>query len=278
MTNPSVFHTPEAREAVFQYYDTLLARAALPFEKFRVDTRCGETFALALGAPDAPPLVLLHGSSMNSAMWARDMASYSARFRVYALDLPGEPGRSAEVQLPFDTPDYVDWLSDALDALSVGSAVLMGISLGAWLCLKFALYHPERVTKLVLLCPAGVGGQNHAFKDIAMSLLSQGEAGVDALFVKINGDAPIPEIMLNYQKLIAVGFRTRQETVPLFTDAELQSLAMPSALFFGGKDIMLDAVEAVARFRRLAPGAVVTLLPERGHSLTGLTEDVLAFL
>jgi len=38
---------------------------------------------------------------------------------VYAPDLPGEPGRSNEEQLPFDTMDYVFWLQDVLAVLKI---------------------------------------------------------------------------------------------------------------------------------------------------------------
>lgn len=85
------------------------------------------------------------------------------------------------------------------------------------------------------MCPAGIGSQNHEFKEIALSLLQKGEKGLDELFLKINGDLPIPEIVMNYQRLIAVSFHPRQENVPIFSDEELKRLTMPSILFVGDK-------------------------------------------
>lgn len=278
MNTQSIFTSPEGKQAILGYYDMLLNKMTVPYQRLSISTRFGDTFVLACGDESAPPLILLHGSSMNAAMWIRDMERYSQTHRVYAADLPGEPGRSAEAPLPFDTADYADWLCDVMDGLNIQRAALCGISLGAWLSILFAVKYPQRVDRLILLCPAGVGPQNHAFKDVALSLLSQGEAGVDALFMKINGDAPIPEIMLTYQKLIAAHFNSRKEVIPLFTDAELASLTMPCTLFFGEKDIMLLAAEATERFARLVPGAAVFLLPEKGHSLTGLADTIVASL
>jgi hypothetical protein len=50
-----------------------------------VPTREGETFIIACGDENAPPLMLLHGSAANSAMWMRDVAAWAAYFRVYAI-------------------------------------------------------------------------------------------------------------------------------------------------------------------------------------------------
>lgn len=274
----NAFKSLEGKKAVVEYYNMLLAHSGISHERITVNTRHGETFVLAAGDVTNPPVILLHGSSMNSVMWIKDMDKLSQQYRVYAPDMPGEPGQSDEEQLPFDSMDYVDWLADVLAALKVDHVMLVGISLGAWLAAKYAIAYPQQVHKLVLLCPAGIGGQNHAFKDIAMSLLIKGEAGVDELFQRINGNQPIPEIMLNYQKLIAAVFNSRQEVVPLFADKALARLAMPSMLIVGEKDIMLNSLETAKRYARLAPNATVVVRPDAGHSLVGLADEILEFI
>lgn len=272
------FKSPDGKATVLNYYNMLLEYLTVPYEKLTVQTRFGDTFILAAGDPAKPPIVLLHGSSMNSAMWVGDINKLSAYFRVYAPDMPGEPGQSDENQLPFETDEYADWVLDVLSALSTDRTALAGASLGAWLAAKFSIRHPDRVSKLILLCPAGIGSQNHEFKDIAFSLLQKGEAGIDELFRKINGDNPIPEIVLNYQKLIAVFFNLRQEIVPAFSDEELRRLTMPSIVFVGDKDIMLKSEETAERFSRLVPHGRIVRLPDSGHALSGLTDYFLDFL
>ena len=46
-----------------------------------------------------------------------------------------------------------------MDLLGVGSAALLGLSLGGWTATDFASRHPERVERPALLCPAGIGRQ-----------------------------------------------------------------------------------------------------------------------
>lgn len=272
------FKSPEGKQAVTDYYHLLLKEIDVPYEELNISTRYGETFLLAAGDPTNPPLILLHGSSMNSAMWIKDMEKMSEHYRVYAPDLPGEPGRSSEEQLPFDRMDDVDWLRDVLAVLQIDQVSLVGLSLGGWLAAKFSIHHSQQVNKLVLLCPAGIGGQNHEFKDIAMSLLMKGEAGVDELFRMINGEKDMPDIMLNYQKLIGAVFNTRQEQIPLFSDEELSRLTMPSLLIVGEKDIMLNSLESAKRYKAYVPKGKVEVLPEAGHSLVGLAEEITDFL
>lgn len=277
MNTPSVYLSAEGKAEVLRYYDMLMGHMTIPYETRMIPTRYGETSAIIAGDESAPPIVLLHGSSINATMWISDMQKLAGQYRVYALDLPGEPGKSAEVQLPFDTEDYATWLADTFAALDIERAVVMGASLGAWLSIKFAIAHPEKVRALVLLCPAGVGPQNHAFKDVALSLLAKGPAGIDELMTVING-GPIPEIMLTYQKMIAAVFNSRKEIIPMFTDDMLRGLTMPTILFMGERDIMLDAAQTTRRYREVVPTAEVVLMPKRGHSLTGLTEEIIAFL
>jgi len=274
----NAFKSAEGKKAVIKYYSSLLEKAEIPLEEMSIHTSYGNAFVIAAGNKENPPLILLHGSSMNSAMWLKDIEHYSAQYRVYAPDLPGEPGRSSDEQLPFDTMDYVDWLCDVIDMLSITEVSLVGISLGAWLSAKFAIHYPGKVNKLVLLCPAGIGGQNHAFKDIAMSLLPKGDEGVAELFRLINGGVPVREAVLNYQKFLVTVFNTRQEPIPLFADEELCALTMPCLLIVGEKDIMIDSLETVSRVKKLVSKASIMLIPDAGHILIGYAKKISHFL
>lgn len=278
MRNTFAFKTTEGMDAVYKAYDAFLGNMRIPHEEINIDTRFGKAFVIAAGKKDAPVLVLLHGSGINSVMWIRDMESYSEHYRVYAVDLQGEPGKSNEKQLPFEGSDFDNWLYDVFVGLSIEKAGIVGISLGAWLALKFAIAHPQMVDKLILLCPAGVGPQKTSFAYVSLFYMLLGEKGVDHLYCKVNGGKPIPKIMLDYQKLIGRNFNFRREQVPLFSNAELSQLTMPSILFVGRKDVMFHSLKTAQRYKSLVPNAKVTVLQEAGHTLIGLVDDILSFL
>lgn len=272
------FKSQEGKKAVLEFYDSLLEHWTLPNEKLYVNTRYGNTFIIASGEKEAPPLILLHGSAMNSIMWTGDAREYSRNYRVYAVDMPGEPGRSDEKQLPFSGPDYADWLNDVFNALSIEKASLIGISLGAWMSIKFSVCYPEKVEKLVLLCPAGVGAQKTSFLFKAMAHMILGEKAIEKLYKEVNGNQPIPEVMLKYQKLIGENFNFRRDGIPLFSDSELKRLTMPTVLFVGEKDIIFHSLKTAERLRNLVPHANINVLPDAGHTLINLVDEISAYL
>lgn len=155
MTN-AMYKSAEGERAVMAFYNRVLEHWPVTSEHLHLPTRLGNTFVIASGDPAAPPLVLLHGASSNALTWAGDAAAFSRHFRVYAVDIPGEAGRSARNRPSWDGEAYVEWLEDLLDALGAPRAALVGLSLGGWMAMRFAFRHPERVSKLVALAPGGV--------------------------------------------------------------------------------------------------------------------------
>jgi pimeloyl-ACP methyl ester carboxylesterase len=107
--------------------------------------------------------VLLHGSGSNSAEWTGRIAELAGRFRVYAIDIIGEPGLSAPARPPLGSDRYARWLDSVLDAMGLGRVPIMAISLGGWLALDYATRRPDRVERLALSCPSGIGRQRKGF-------------------------------------------------------------------------------------------------------------------
>lgn len=82
-----IYRTPTGGEAVRERYAAFLDRWPVPSEHRRVATSQGETFVVAFGPEGAPVVLLLHGSSANSASWMGDAPILAERLRVYAVDM-----------------------------------------------------------------------------------------------------------------------------------------------------------------------------------------------
>ncbi|HTZ93711.1 MAG TPA: alpha/beta hydrolase [Streptosporangiaceae bacterium] len=100
-----------------------------------------------------PPLFLLHEGVGDARMWDPLWDELRASFRAIRYDVRGF-GRSPQ---PTENFTLLGDAETVLDQLGVGSAHVIGCSMGGLTALELALAQPGRVRSLVLLCP-GIGG------------------------------------------------------------------------------------------------------------------------
>lgn len=278
----SVFKTPAGRRAIHDRYETLLRQWPVESRQLRLPTRHGETFVIACGREDAPALVLLHGTAANSTSWIIDVPLWSRYFRVFCIDIIGDAGFSAEVRPPYESDAHQDWLDDVMRGLSLSSVSLVGMSLGGWVALDYATRRPERVDKLVLFSPGGVG-RNRNILLWAIPLLLLGSWGRRKMLERIGGrpgplPSPTEKALLDLMATIFTHFRPRTATLPQSSDKALQRLNMPVLAILGGKDVFIDSPQTKRRLERNVPDLTMRYLPEAHHFIPGQTEAVLQFL
>lgn len=275
----TIYKSEAGRRELLDHYRQVLEAWPVPAEHVRVPTREGETFVLVSGPPDAPPLVLLHGSGANASMWREDIATWSRHFRTYAVDLVGEPGLSAPSRPALDSDAVSLWLDDVLEGLGVTDAAFVAASLGGWMALDYAIRRPERVTRLALMCPGGVGRQKVGW--IVRALLTRPfrRGGLRESAMTVAGlDEERDRSALDAVVLTFTHFNPRREKLPVFSDDALRGLAMPVLVIVGGRDVMLDSRQTVRRAHECIARSTVTLLPEVGHAIFGQAEPIAEFL
>jgi pimeloyl-ACP methyl ester carboxylesterase len=278
MTTPSVFKSPEGERLIMALYDKALAQWPVPHQTLTLPTRHGDTFVIASGDESAPPLVVLHGAGTSSAIWGADMADYCRCYRVYAVDLPGEAGKSSPNRPPWDTPAFAEWLADVFDALKIEQAALIGVSQGSWTAIKFAVANPARVSKLVLMCPGGVVPDQMGFFVKLMFWAMLGRRGLDRVARLMYGHQPYPPEAVEVMDLMMRHFKSRVGKLPIFTDEELRRLTMPTLLIGGDEDGMRDVDKIAARLGSLLPRLKVIVVPGAGHALLNTSAKIVPFL
>ncbi len=97
-----------------------------------------------------PPIVCVHGLTANHTCWASLAGLLSPRYRVIAYDLRGR-GDSDKPETGYSLEHHARDLVALLDHYAIDRAVIMGHSLGAAIGLSFAVRHPERVRRLILV-------------------------------------------------------------------------------------------------------------------------------
>lgn len=106
------------------------------------------------------PVVFLHAGVGDSRMWEPQAAGLGKHFDVITPDMRGY----GESELPATSWSPTEDVLALMDALRIREAPhLVGCSIGGGVAIDFALEHPDRVSKLVLV-GAGVSGQPHDHK------------------------------------------------------------------------------------------------------------------
>ena len=137
------------------------------------------------------------------------------------------PGLSAPSRPPpLKSEAHALWLDDVMRALSLDHASIVGVSMGGWLALDYATRRPERVTSLVVICPAGVGRQKMGIASMIFILRMCGSWGARKARKMILGREPagLPpavQAFVNFVSLIHLHFRMRMVKIPVFSNEAL---------------------------------------------------------
>lgn len=237
---------------------------------------------------DAPAVVLLHGGGPGASglsNYSRNTEALSRHFRVLVPDMPGY-GRSSKHVDHTDPFGYLaDTIRAVLDELGIGTAHLVGNSYGGAAALRLTLDTPQRVGKLVLMGPGGIGTTRGLPTDGLKSLLSYyGDDGPSreklATFIRtylVYDGAAVPDelIDLRYQASIdpevvanpplrrPSGLRTLWR-MDLTRDKRLRRLATPTLVLWG-RDDKVNRPAGGPMLLNLMPNAELVMTSHTGH-------------
>ena len=235
-----------------------------------------------LGPREGPAIVLVHGFSASTHAWDAWAKALSSDYRVVVLDLPGHG-------LTRTPPGYAAG-RDGFDAVVDGVTVKLGLtrftlggnSMGGGVAWAYALNHPDKVQRLVLVDAAGwpmskAGGASifailrnplgrKLLRNIdARPLVAQGlrAAYLDPRLVT-------PALIDRYVDLarapghrdILLGLQTGPRR--LASASELSRIHVPTLVMFGQDDRLIPALDG-EKFHKAIPGATLILYPGVGH-------------
>jgi pimeloyl-ACP methyl ester carboxylesterase len=134
--------------------DTIRAAATGTFARLSA----GHTYYEVAGADGAQTVLLVHGTTIPSFVWDHNFQVLAQTgLRVVRYDLYGR-GLSDRPHARYDPNFFVKQLDELLAGVAPGGPVdLVGFSLGGIVVSEFTRRHPNRVRKVVLISPAGVG-------------------------------------------------------------------------------------------------------------------------
>ncbi|NDJ77811.1 MAG: alpha/beta fold hydrolase [Chloroflexi bacterium] len=98
------------------------------------------------------PVILVHGWLGSWRYWIPAMQQLSMKYRTYALDLWGFGDSGKDVQ-HFGFASQVALLDAFMEKMGIAKVALVGHGLGAAVAIRYATQHPDRVPRLMVVCP-----------------------------------------------------------------------------------------------------------------------------
>lgn len=235
-----------------------------------------------------PAVVMLHGGGPGASgvsNYSRNIDALAQHFRVIVPDMPGY-GRSHKGVDQSDPFGYLaNMIRGLLNELGVESAHLVGNSYGGAAALRLALDTPQRVDKLVLMGPGGVGTTRGLPTAGLKSLLSYyGGDGPSreklATFVRnylvYEGDS-VPDEMIDLRYAASIdpevvanpplrrpsGLRALWR-MDLTRDSRLKTLTTPTLVLWG-RDDQVNRPSGGPMLLNLMPNAELVMTSHTGH-------------
>ncbi|MDD3246615.1 MAG: alpha/beta hydrolase [Methanosarcina sp.] len=268
-------------------YDAVLKLWPVHFEENDVMTRFGTTHVIASGSKGSPSLLVLHATGTSSTMWFPNIDALSSAFRVYVVDIIGEPGKSRQSRLLRDREDCANWLGEVMQGLGLKRTNIAGLSYGGWHTLNFSLFFPDKVNKIVALAPGA------SILPFSWSVL---------LMLRLLPYVPIKPNPFNsffnkgfhpnelFARQFASGVKHFRYSNPkksifpnVFSEVELGRINVPTLFIVGENEVIYDPVDAIEKVNRLIPNVETKLVPNAGHLVsmeqpTLVNQHILEFL
>lgn len=243
----------------------------------------------ALAGASGPPVVLIHGHSLDLRQWDEQVPALStAGYRVIRYDVRGH-GRSMAPRTGYTWENYAADLGDLLDRLNVEgpearslaleAAHVVGLSMGGGIALQFALDFPARVRSLTLVDSAlpGFTYSEEFSRQIEELLAAVRAEGPRAAFERLwlthplfDGLRRFPDRFQRVREMVLAypAADYREGALPAgyapVVVERLHEIRAPALVVVGERDIP-DFLLAADILAENLPGARKLVLPDCGH-------------
>ena len=229
------------------------------------------------------PLLLIAGWGTDLSCWLPQIPEFSTKYRVIAFDNRGA-GRTDAPDEPYSFRMMADDAVGLLDALGIGKAHILGMSMGGCIAQEIAIEHPERTRSLILAATTAAPGAS----PMLMNTLTAWTAAMK------EGVSPKTMARMQLPYVVTSRFFDQPEMVALFVDAmaanpcqprayacqrqteastaqdtraRLKRIAAPTLVLAGKEDIMLP-VRHSEELAALIPGAKLVVLEGGAHGFS----------
>ena len=263
----SVFRSEFGKNKILTEYDSIIESIGIHYEERYLNTCLGRTHVIISGEINNPPVILIHAFYATAASWYQNLKVLSENFRVYTVDIIGDPNKSEPIRQIRKLTDFTNWFNDMMSELNIEKADFIGNSVGAFHVANFALHSPDKVKRMILIGPAATFSQIMPFY---FHTFPGGITGLSLLVrhaVKwIENEIPFES---GFHKLfyltLKYGKSANQVFPKVFTDEELAKIETPTLLIYGDKEVIYNIDKSIDRAKRLMKNIKVKIIPHANH-------------
>ncbi len=225
------------------------------------------------------PVICLHGNGLNRELWRHLMPELSQKYRAIVYELrgmgksetPGKPG------LTITNEEHVKDLEGFMDALNIKEAAMVAHAFGAFVSMRFAVDHPERVRAMVVVGTAAkMGGKTREGIPKWVEIIEK--EGIEPLldrtmerwFVE-SFRREHPEVIKLYRDMVAanppMGYAANFRGILQYDlMSELAKIKCPTLVVGGAEDksTLPEDHEIIAQ---KIPGAKLVIVPKASHTV-----------
>lgn len=221
------------------------------------------------------PLVFLHGAG---GVLADDpfLAALAQKYHVYAPLTPGY-GDSEECGEIRDMLDFTLHTWDVVDALGLKNPILVGHSMGGMIAAEMAAIAPHDVSRLALICPAGLWLETNPVPDMfslmpyeyPALLFHDVKKGTELLTAGMALDNPewLKGFLVTNARQMGMAGRILFPIPERGLSSRLYRIKAKTILIWGDDDRLIAPAYAQA-FRKGISGSELVMIPEAGHMVT----------
>tara|TARA_B100001769_G_C22033551_1_gene555355 strand:+ start:97 stop:1068 length:972 start_codon:yes stop_codon:yes gene_type:complete len=174
----SLYKSEEGYSKMMSWYNRVQEEISVDHESVFVDTRFGKTHMIMAGKENQKSVLLIPGVAGCAPLWRHQINAFSDHFRVLAIDIVGQPGKSAANPPSVFNDDFTDWLEDIIHALNLDKPHIVGVSTGGTTAMDMAIRKPDLIDKTVMCGPTGLARARLPFRQW---LLTARKKNTDAL-------------------------------------------------------------------------------------------------
>jgi pimeloyl-ACP methyl ester carboxylesterase len=267
----ALFISDSGAKAYYSAYDSLLSKYQVNYIDHFIDTNLGTCHIIEVGDGEAPPLLLLPAAGCSAAEWYANINEIGKYNRVYALDLPGDAGKSVLRKQggPILIEDYNLMILEILDNLKLKEVTLVGHSIGGFLATGFAISYPERLNKLVLLSPVATHINIRWYLRILLNMGGRPGKGPSALktlkMQAYKGFDPEP-LFVNLMQYVRDYCRVNLLFPYVYSTDQLSGIRVPKYLIIGSNEILCNYKKSIRNAKSKFENIDIYIIDKTGHT------------